>query len=249
MIRVKDIFYYLNRLYPVDTACDFDNVGLLVGDRDAAVTGAVVALDCDINTISFAKECGANLIITHHPVIFEPVKSVTENDIVFKLIKNGISVISMHTNLDIGAGGVNDVLCETLELKNVKPYIASDGYMLKCGITDTVDADRFAAFIKQKLGGLVRYVSGNKPINSVLVCSGSGGGYVDEAIIGGFDALVTADVKQNHFIAAINGGISLFDGGHYNTENIITAPLLSSLQKKFESISFHLFKNYSIKTV
>ena len=110
MIKVKDVLNLLCELYPPDTACDFDNVGLLAGNGEDEVSGAVVALDSDINAIEFAKQKGANLIITHHPVIFEPLKSVTENDTVFKLIKDGISVISMHTNLDVAKGGVNDAL-------------------------------------------------------------------------------------------------------------------------------------------
>ncbi|MBR4910415.1 MAG: Nif3-like dinuclear metal center hexameric protein [Clostridia bacterium] len=250
MITVKDIFDYLNMLYPVDTACDFDNVGILAGDSKSAVTGAVVALDCDAGTVAFAKEKGANLIITHHPVIFsDGLKTVTENDVVYKLITGGISVISMHTNLDVGVGGINDELCRLIELKNIKPYLAADGYLLKCGKTDISDADRFAAFLKSKLGCAIRYVAGKTPIRSVLVCSGSGGGYIEEAIKGGFDALVTADVKQHQFITAINAGISLFDGGHYNTENIIVAPLCATLRAKYGDLPFFEFYNEKIKTV
>lgn len=248
-MKVKDILGYLESLYPIETACDFDNVGLLVGSSESEVKSAVVALDCDINTLSFARVNGANLIITHHPVIFEPIKSVTDNDIIFNLIKNGISVISMHTNLDVGDGGVNDTLCGVLALKDVKPYIADDGYMLKCGQADFDNADNFAAFIKKQLGGSVKYVSGNKPIKNVLVCSGSGGNYIDEAISGGFDALVTADVKHNVFISAINAGISLFDGGHYDTENIIVKPLCDRLQKQFSDTAFSPFLGKKIKTV
>lgn len=249
MMKVKDVLNYLDGLFPVVSACDFDNVGLLVGDGEAEVTSAVVALDCDINAINFAKENGANLIVTHHPVIFEPLKSVTADGIVFKLIKSGISVISMHTNLDVGFGGINDRLCEIFNLKNVKPHTAADGYMLKCGETDIQDADDFAAFIKERSGGAVRYVKGNKPVKKVLVCSGSGGGYVEEAIRCGFDALVTADVKQNHFIAAINAGISLFDGGHYNTENVIVNPLCEKLKKRFPDTAFAAYMPETIKTV
>lgn len=249
MIKVKDVFDFLNDLYPADTACDFDNVGLLAGSGADEVKGAVVALDCDVNAIEFAKQNSANLIITHHPVIFEPLKSVTEGDIVYKLIKNGISVISMHTNLDVGKGGVNDTLCAALSLKNVKPYSAADGYLLKCGQTDISDADRFAAFIKERLGGAVKYVAGNKPIKNMLVCSGSGGGYIDEAISGGFDALVTADVKHNHFIAAINAGVSLFDGGHFDTENIIVNPLCERLKKEFSDVEFIQYNPDTIKVL
>lgn len=249
MMKVKNILDYLDGLYPVSTACDFDNVGLLVGDGDCDVTGAVVALDCDVKAIDFAEQKGANLIITHHPVIFEPLKSVTENDIVFKLIKSEISVISMHTNLDVGNGGVNDTLCDTLCLKDVKPYIAADGYKLKYGNTDFNSADNFAAFIKERLGGAVRYVDGGKPVKKVLVCSGSGGSYIKEAIENGFDALVTADVKHNYFIDAVNANISLFDGGHYNTENVIVKPLCNRLQKQFPSIRFTEYMQKAIKTV
>ena len=246
-MKVKDILSYLENLYSPDTACDFDNVGLLTGDSNCVLSGAVVALDCDISTIEFAKKIGANLIITHHPVIFEPLKSVTEKDIVFNLIKNGISVISMHTNLDVGDGGVNDTLCEILNLSNVKTYTAADGYLLKCGFTDIKSADAFAALMKERLGGVIKYVVGNRPINNVLVCSGSGGNYVDEAISGGFDALVTADVKHHQFISAINSGISLFDGGHYNTENIVIPPLCKRLKQAFKDISFTEFSSEKIK--
>ncbi|MBO4433502.1 MAG: Nif3-like dinuclear metal center hexameric protein [Clostridia bacterium] len=248
-MKVKDILDCLEKLYPSDTACDFDNVGLLAGDSEADITGAVVALDCDVNTISFAKETDANLIITHHPVILDPVKSVTENDIVYKLISNGISVICMHTNLDVGKGGVNDSLCNALALKHVRPHIAADGYCLKCGKTDIRDPDSLAVFIKEKLGGTVKYVCGKKPVKTVLVCSGSGGGYIDEAITGGFDALITADVKQHQFIAAINAGVSLFDGGHYNTENVVIAPLCERLSRKFTDTNFTPFFNSEIKSV
>lgn len=248
-MKVKDVLSYLESLYPPDTACDFDNVGLLVGDGECGVTAAVVALDCDVNAVSFAKENGANLIITHHPVILEPLKSVTAGSIVFRLIKEGISVISMHTNLDVGDGGVNDALCAALGLTDVKPYTAGDGYLLKSGKTDKHKPDELALHIKERLGGAVRYTAGKKDIESVLVCSGSGGNYLNEAISGKFDALITADVKQNHFIAAINAEISLFDGGHYNTENVIVKPLCERLQKQFATIRFTEYMQKAIKTV
>ena len=249
MIKVKDVLDYLENLYPKNTACDFDNVGLLVGNSELEITGAVVALDCDINTVHYAESRNANLIITHHPIILEPLKTLTENDIVFMLIERGISVISMHTNHDVGIGGVNDSLCEALKLNNIKPHIAEDGYLLKYGVTDISDADKFAAHIKEQLGGAVRYVAGSRPVNTVLVCSGSGGNYVDEAKKHGFDALVTADIKHHQFIAAVNAGISLFDGGHYNTENVVVKPLAERLSGQFAGVVFNIFLNEAIKTL
>ena len=248
-MKVKEILSYLESLFPLNTACDFDNVGLLVGDKESEVTGAVIALDCDVNALAFAKENGANLIITHHPVILEPLKTVTESSTVFSLIKEGISVISMHTNLDVGVGGVNDALCDALELTDVKPFAAADGYMLRCAKTYIHDPAALALHVKKRLGGAVRYVAGKKDIQNVLVCSGSGGNYISDAINGGFDALITADVKQHIFVEAINAGISLFDGGHFCTENVIVKPLCALLKERFADIGFYQFSPEVIKTV
>jgi len=249
MIRVEDIFKYLCECYPLDTACDFDNPGLLVGDKNSKVTGAIVALDCDIDTINFAVNNGCNLIITHHPVIWDGLKNVTAGSVVFSAIKNGISVISMHTNLDIAKGGVNDCLCRALGLKNVKPFTADDGYLLLSADTDNVNADTLASEFKNRLGYSVRYVDSQKSINRVLVCSGSGGKYLYDALAGGFDALITADVKHDVFTCAINFGISVFDAGHYATECVVIKPLADKLTKEFKYICFKEFYQNKIKSV
>ena len=122
MVTVNDIFEFLSEKYPLDTACDFDNAGFLVGNKETIVTKILVCLDCDKFALEKASEMGCELIITHHPVIFDPLKSVTHGDIVYELIKSDISVISMHTNLDIAKNGVTEALCEALELKSIKPY-------------------------------------------------------------------------------------------------------------------------------
>ena len=118
---------------PKELAEDFDNVGLLVGDENAEVKGIMVSLDCFDEVIDRAEDLGANLIVTHHPIIFDPLKSVTADTLVYKLISKGISVISMHTNLDQADGGVNDVLCEALGLYDVEELITSDGFSMRKG--------------------------------------------------------------------------------------------------------------------
>ena len=246
-MTVKDIFEYLNHLYPVSTACDFDNPGLLVGDGNDVVTKALIALDCTFETVNAAKNEGCQLIITHHPVIFSGIKNVVAGSLVYELIKNGISVISMHTNLDIGDGGVNDCLCNELELKDITPYTAMDGYLLKYGTIPYVSADLFAESIKQKLGGRVKYIDGGRPIEKGLVCSGSGGDFIEDAINGNFDALVTADIKHHHFLMARDNEVSLFDAGHFETEDICIEPLKNNLQTKFADIDFLSYHNTNIK--
>lgn len=237
-MKVFNIFEYLNRLFPTNTACDFDNVGLLVGDGDAEVKKALVSLDCSNDTVNEAIKNGCELIITHHPVIFSPLKSVTSENLVYSLIKNDISVISMHTNMDIGENGVNDALCQKLGLKNIKPLTAEDGYLLKCGEIEPQSASDFANHLKSTLGGRIKFCDGRKPIKTVLVCSGSGGDFLFDAKLHGFDALVTADIKHNKFLEASNYGISLFDAGHFETEDIIVEPLKEMLENEFNSIDF-----------
>ncbi|MBR7132609.1 MAG: Nif3-like dinuclear metal center hexameric protein [Clostridia bacterium] len=237
-MTVNEIYSFLNGIFPTDTACDFDNPGLLVGNPESEVTAALIALDCTLKTVETAKENNCNLIITHHPIIFEPLKKVTKGSIVFELVSNGIAVISMHTNMDMGENGVNDCLCNALEFTDIKPIIAEDGYILKCGKTPVRTAVSFAAFIKSKLGGCVKFVDGNRKISNVLVCSGSGGDFINEAIKGGFDAFVTADIKHHHFLMAADRGISLFDAGHFNTEDVIVEPLKALLSEKFPDIEF-----------
>lgn len=249
MIKVVDILEFLCSLYPPETACDFDNVGLLVGDKNAEVSSVVVALDCDMSAVECAKANGSNLIITHHPVIFEPLKSVTAGSVVYELIRCGISVISMHTNLDIAKGGVNDCLCDALGLKDVSAFVTDDGLNIRSAVSPVSDPDKLAEHIKSSLGCNVRYVAGNSPIKNVLVCSGSGGDYLFDALQNGFDALITADVKHHLFIEAANNGISLFDAGHYHTEDIVVHPLCDTISQKFSDISVIPYHSDKIKHI
>ena len=248
-MTVKDIFNFLNSLYPVDDAMDFDNVGILIGDPESAVNKALVVLDCTIEAVKIAKDNGCQLIITHHPVIFSPLKSVLKGSVQYEIIKNDLSVISMHTNLDTGVGGVNDVLCEALGVKNASSLPVSDGFTIKKGILPSVDAEALAKSIKEALGGGVKYVDGGRKITSVLICGGSGGNYIEDAILGGYDALITSDIKHHHSLMAKDNNISLFDAGHYNTEDVVIEPLKQKLEKEFISCDFLTFHPDNIKFV
>lgn len=249
-MTVKDIFDFLNGLAPVNTACDFDNVGILVGDPSAEVSGAVVALDCTASAIKTARDNNCGLIITHHPVIFDPLKTVLAGSTVFELIKSGISVISMHTNLDIAVSGVNDCLCYALEFDNFEKRPASDGYLLNFTELDTpVSADELARHIKEKLGGSVKFTDSGKSIKKIALCSGSGGGYAFDTAVSGCDALITADVKHNIFIDSECLGISVFDAGHFNTEDVVVEPLKAVLSESFRNIRFYADHFTNIKAI
>ena len=248
-MRIKSIFDFLNEKFPVETACDFDNVGLLIGNKNRSVTKVLVALDCTNAAVDEAIKTGAQLIITHHPVIFEPIKSIDTDGKIGKLIENKISVISMHTNFDQGINGINDVLCQKIGLKNVKPLTARDGYVLKVGETDNLTADEFAGILKTSLNTTVRFTDSKKRINRVMVCSGAGGGFLGDAEIFGADALVAADIKHSVFLEADEKGICLFDAGHFETEDIAVEPLKEMLQNEFKNIQFFTNHYYPVKKI
>ncbi len=248
-MRIKSIFDFLNEKFPVETACDFDNVGLLIGNKNRSVTKALVALDCTNSVVDEAIEKGAQLIITHHPVIFTPLKSIDAEGKIGKLLENKISVISMHTNFDQGENGVNDVLCQKIGLKNVKPLTAEDGYILKVGETDNLTADEFALKLKENLNATVRFTDSGKRINRVMVCSGAGGGFLEDAVNAGADALVAADIKHSVFLEADEKGICLFDAGHFETEDIAVEPLKAMLQNEFKNTEFYTNHHYCVKKI
>ena len=248
-MTVLEVLNFLDKLYPTNTACEFDNVGLLVGNSGNEVTGILVTLDCTVSAIDNAIRSGSNLIVTHHPVIFNGLKSVTENSVVYKLVRNNINVISMHTNLDMGKGGVNDCLCKTLELKNIKMFCGSDGFTLRSATCSFANSDELAKHIKKSLGFKVAYINIEKPIKKVLVCSGSGGDYLNDAIRCGFDALITSDVKHNVLIDAENADFPIFDCGHFATENVVIESLKQNLSKKFKTIKINSYSETKIKSI
>lgn len=116
MTTVSDIFQFLNHFAPVSLAEEWDNVGLLCGDSDAGVNRALIALDITSKVAQEAARKSVQLIVSHHPVIFHPLRSVMADSAVWQMAKASVSAICMHTNLDLCNGGVNDALAETLEI-------------------------------------------------------------------------------------------------------------------------------------
>ncbi len=229
-----DILNCLEEWCPKSTAASYDNVGFLVGDQNQEITKILVALDCTSRVIEEAKNLGANLIVTHHPIIWAPLKNITEQTRVFKLIKNGISVISCHTNLDVAKGGVNDCLAKALGLKSVKILDNLEGdFSSRYGELDkALTPDEFALYVKEKLNTVVRFSTGKTNIKRVAICGGAGSEMLVPALLSGCDALVTADVKHSTFITAEEKGLTLIDAGHFNTENMIISPLAEYIRTR-----------------
>lgn len=237
-MTIEKIYEFLNKKFPVNTAADFDNCGFLIGDKAADVTSAVLALDCTDSAVNLAIKTGSKLIITHHPVIFGGVKNIKKGDIVHTLIENGISVISMHTNLDIGENGVNDALCNTLELTDIQKLETTEGFTIRQGVLKgAMSCDSFASLVGKKLNTAVKYV-GNGSIKNIAVCSGSGSEFLYDALSCGCDALVTSEVKHHLFLEAERLGIAVFDAGHFQTEDVVIEPLCRMLSDEFPKTKF-----------
>lgn len=254
MAAVKDVFQALDRLAPFGTQLDFDNAGFLAGRSEREVRKILVALDITQAVAEEAGRWGADLIVSHHPVIFHPVKAVTDRDetgrVLLALIENRISAICAHTNLDAACGGVNDCLAEALELTEIgqlqQAGVDAQGRPYGIGRVGTVhrpglSAREYAAFVKEKLGSAcVRVVSGGKPVQKVAVGGGACGSMLEDVVAQGCDTFVTADVKYDRFLDAKALGLNLLDAGHYATEQVVCPALVDFLQKEFPAVQVRL---------
>ncbi len=240
-MTVKEVYDYLNSISPFNTAVH-DNVGLLVGDKDATVTGICTCLDITNAIIDEAVLKNANLIISHHPVIFDPLRSVCPPNPAYKLVQNNISAIAMHTNFDMSEGGVGDALLELLGFTAtgdvLEPVHENGlGFGSVCDLDFSFTPKTLAEHCKSALDlEGVRYTPINKEIHRVAVCSGAGGSTMQYAIDRGCDALVTGDIKHNVWIDAINSGFVLVDAGHFGTEKCATHRLAALLSRHFGDV-------------
>ncbi|MBO5952838.1 MAG: Nif3-like dinuclear metal center hexameric protein [Oscillospiraceae bacterium] len=256
MTTVKDILDYLETFAPSYMKMDWDNTGLLCGDPTRKVHRILVALDPFESVCQEAYDIGADLIVSHHPLIFQAPRSITTQDALGRsilfLCEKGISAINAHTNLDCAPGGVNDILAKALELQDtaVIDPMGTDAQgqawgLLRAGSYEAPLRD-FLSHVKDKLGApVLRYVSGGRPVNRVAVGGGACAGELHAAHAAGCDTFVTADIKYNQFWDAKELGINLIDAGHFYTENPICAVLARKLQVQFPDLTVELSKNHA----
>ena len=251
MAAVADILSFLDTLAPRAMKMEWDNVGLLCGSKNAEVTKILVALDPFEGVCREAADIGAQLIVTHHPLIFRAPRAITDDTSVGRsimfLCRHGISAINAHTNLDQVSGGVNDVLAERLGLRNVQIVNPVDGVgLLRCGEVEAQPLEAFLAAVKEKLccDGL-RYVNSGNPVRKVAVGGGSCADEMLEAISVGCDTFVTADIKYNQFWDAYDFGLNLIDAGHFHTENPVVSVLAGKIAAAFPEITVEISKTHT----
>lgn len=255
MSTVADVLNAIEAFAPTYMKESWDNVGLNCGRIDREVHKILVALDPFTHVCEEAKACGADLLVTHHALIWKPgfvTDESTWGRNTLYLIENGIAHINAHTNLDCAPGGVNDVLAETLGLRDVeiirpagtdeqgRPY-----GLLRMGTVAEQPLSDFLAHVKSVLGcpGL-RYVNPNTTVRRVAVGGGACAGGIAEVLGAGCDTFVTADVRYNQFRDAYDGGLNLIDAGHFQTERPVCACLAAKIAEKFPEVQVKLSENH-----
>ena len=258
MVSVKDVLRCMDQAAPFYMKLDFDNIGLMVGDPAHPVTRVLVALDATEDVIAEAEDFGAELIVTHHPLIFHPLKSVSASDgvgrRVMRLVRSDTAVLSFHTNLDSAEGGVNDALMEALGGRitgllsphGTHPDGTPYGIARLGELPEAVSIEAFLERVRAALNcaGL-RYVAGNRPIRKIACCGGAGGSELPEVLAAGCDAYVTADLKYDQYLSAKEAGVTLIDADHFCTENVVVPKLRELLKSSFPELEVRVAESLS----
>ena len=246
-VKVDEILEYLNELAPLEYAEEWDNVGLLVGNRNAEVNKIYVCLDADSASIDEAIELGCDLVVTHHPLIFGSIKQVTTDDFVqrriYKLIKNGVSYIAMHTNFDVAK--MSELINERLELTDIEVLDVTeqtaDGVRVGIGyigsMPEALQLGVFNEYVKYKLGISVSGYYGDidRPVKRIAVCPGSGKSEITNCI-GRADVLVTGDIDHHSGVDALEQGLCVINAGHFEVERVFVEYIAKSLKAKYPEL-------------
>ncbi|MBQ4642424.1 MAG: Nif3-like dinuclear metal center hexameric protein [Oscillospiraceae bacterium] len=256
MTTVADILKAIERIAPTYMKEEWDNVGLNCGHMDKEVRTVLVALDPFDAVCREAKEIGADLLVTHHALLWDPgfiTDETQQGKNALYLIENGVAHINAHTNLDCAPGGVNDLLASKLGLDNIRvicPKGTDDNGaeygLLRQGEVPQQPLEQFLATVKQQLGcQRLKYVSGGRPVCRVAVGGGSCASVLMDAYRAGCDTFVTADVKYNQFWDAQALGVNLIDAGHFHTECPATGYLAQQIQSAFPEIRVHISQTHT----
>jgi dinuclear metal center YbgI/SA1388 family protein len=252
---LKDIIAYLEQVAPLEYQESYDNSGLIVGNENMDVTSAVVSLDCTEEVVEEAISKGANLVISHHPIVFSGLKKFNGSDYVertvIKAIENKVAIYAIHTNLDSVVNGVNKKIGDQLGLKNLsilKPKLElgfetsteSVGAGMIGTVESPIDEFSFLKHIKQALNApAIKYTNLlNRPVSKVAFCGGSGSFLLPEAIAQAADVFITSDFKYHQYFDADNQ-IVIVDVGHYEAEKCTKELICEILTKKFPIFTLH----------
>ena len=251
MITAGQIYDFIDRIAPFETQSEFDNAGLLVGDRTREVTKVLFCLDVTEKAIEDAEEFGAELIISHHPVIFDPLVFVPAKSIVAKAIRKKLTVICAHTNWDQAEGGVSNILAVLLGLENIR-RLSETGEEAMVYVGDLpvqMTARDLAELASEALGTFVSVSLPDKELYTVAVCGGAGGSFWPSLIGQNIDALLTGEVKHHDFVDAKLEDISLLAAGHYETETISMPVLMNFILQEFPTLECRYIEEPTVEYI
>lgn len=235
-LTVSALLEFLDGYAPFSLAESWDNVGLMVGRTTAPVSGILVSLDPTLQVFDEAKASGCNTVISHHPLLFQPLKQIFTNTVQGRLLRQALlddlQIIACHTNLDLVSGGVNDALAARIGLLAIQPLVAPQGGS-SCGfgrigtLPKAMTGPHFLHHLRTSLEQPDILVAGVVPaeITRVAVCGGSCGELGPLAQEGGAQLFITSEVKHSQARWAEDAGFCLIDCGHYATEQVVV-PLL-----------------------
>ena len=255
-MTILELYHFLDARYPRSLSCEWDNDGLMCcPDPNKPVTKVLLTLDVTEKAITAAEQHGAELMISHHPLVFKPIRGLhpftPEGAKLLRLAEKGISVFSFHTRLDAAADGVGQCLAKTLGLTEITSFSVENQPMGRVGkLPAPLSPEETAAFLKKALHAPeITFVGGGKEIGTLAVLGGSGSDGVDAAIEAGADGYVTGDMGYNAMLTAAEKGLTVFRCGHFETENPVLEALERALRAADPSIEIHRFFSRTVETV
>ncbi|MBR6965929.1 MAG: Nif3-like dinuclear metal center hexameric protein [Clostridia bacterium] len=238
-MTVQDIYHLIQTVAPFEMQMESDNSGLLVGSPSQEVDSILFALDVTQPVIDEAVALGAELIVTHHPVMFSPIHTLTddcyEGRLIRRLVKENISLIAAHTNLDQAPGGINDTLAALCGLAEVN----GEGFFRFGSLPEPMTVRAFADLLEANLQTTVRVMAPEEHvIRRVGLCSGGGSSEWMQAAEAGCDAFVSGEIRHHHALAMADSGIAALECGHFATEEPGIAAFAEALQNSFDQVEY-----------
>lgn len=243
MITVNQVYEAMQAIAPLELAEHWDNPGLLV-DCGGQMHRVLAALDITPEVVAEAAAKQCEMIVSHHPVIFDPLKKIGPQDVPFQLVQAGISAICMHTNLDAAEGGVNEVLAGIFGMRDWEVFADGCG---RVGEVDSITVPELARKAQAVLGGRcnrprsgpavqVKFADSGKTVKRLAVISGAGGSMFEDALAVGADCLLTGEANHHAAMDAVRLGLSLVAAGHYATEFPVCAAIADRLHAAFPEL-------------
>ena len=258
-MKLEDIMNFLEKKYNPELAEKWDNSGLIVGRKESNISAIIVCLDVTADVIDQAVASRAELIISHHPLIFSEIKRITSDTLlgekILRLAENKISVYSMHTNVDSAADGLNDFILEKLDLNGEKSIWIKNESIPESGLGRIMELKKemsiseICTLIKKKLNlENIRIAGEKKKVKKIAILTGAGGSLIPE-VDKTVDLYITGDLKHHETLDALEVGLTLIDIGHYESENIFSELIKRDLSEFFNGKIIQAKENQIFKIV